>query len=174
MKTRFITFYVLGFTLGATQAQAQNSSTTSTPTKTATTMNTSNQSTEPIIAFFSAFGKGDFAGIINTFHDNCSIIAVRDVERNGTEIYGTYTGKEGAKQFISNLGNAFETKAFIVESIIGEAGIAFANGKFTHQLKTTGKLYSSDWSLMCKIKEGKIFEYHFYEDTAKFVEASMN
>jgi len=136
-------------------------------------MSATKQSTEPVKAFFNAFGNGNFEGIINSFHQDCVITAVRDDIREKDEIYGTYRGKDGAKEFISNLGNAFNTKAFTVENVVGEGDVAFANGKFTHELKTTNKQYSSDWSLMCKIKDGKIFEYHFYEDTAKFAEASI-
>lgn len=133
-----------------------------------------NKSSEPVKSFFAAFGKGDFNGIIDAFHDDCSIIGVRNAPRSENQIYGSYHGKEGAKEFISNLGNAFNTKAFTVDNVIGEGDVAFANGSFTHEVKATGKSYSSDWSLMCTIKENKILEYHFYEDSASFVVASMN
>lgn len=32
------------------------------------------QSKEVVQGFFSAFGKGDFDGIINSFHDSCIIV----------------------------------------------------------------------------------------------------
>lgn len=130
------------------------------------------QSKEVVQGFFNAFGKGDFDGIINSFHDSCTIVGIRDAQRNGTQVYGTYKGKEGAKAFLSNLGNAFDTKAFSVQNVIGEGNISFANGKFTHIVKSTGKSFSSDWALMCVIKDDKIFEYHFYEDSEKFSEAN--
>lgn len=122
--------------------------------------------------FFNAFGKGDYNGIINSFHEQCNIIAVREGNRKDAQIYGTYTGKEGAKAFIANLGNTFDTKAFTVEHIISEGQIVFANGKFTHVVKQTGQSYSSQWALMCVIKDHKIIAYHFYEDSQKFSEAS--
>jgi hypothetical protein len=164
------TLISLYFGLAVLQANAQSTN-QSTNTKTEMTT-TINSSTEPVKAFFTAFGNGDFNGIINAFHEDCSITAVRQGKRTGKEIFGTYTSKEGAKEFISNLGNSFDTKAFSVDHIVGEDNVAFANGKFTHHVKSTGKPYSSDWSLMCVIKDGKIFEYHFYEDSASFVTAS--
>lgn len=135
-------------------------------------METVKQSKEVVQGFFNAFGKGDFNGIINSFHESCKITAVREAVRNGAEIYGSYEGKEGAKTFISNLGNAFDTKAFSVANIISEGNIAFASGKFTHLVKSSGKSFSSDWALMCLIKDDKILEYHFYEDSQKFSDAS--
>jgi ketosteroid isomerase-like protein len=130
------------------------------------------QSKEVVQGFFTAFGKGDFNGIINSFHDSCTTTAVRAANRNESQIYGTYHGKEGAKTFISNLGNTFDTKAFSVDNMISEGNIVFANGKFTHIVKSSGKSFSSDWALMCVIKDDKILEYHFYEDSEKFSEAN--
>lgn len=135
-------------------------------------MNTTIESTEPVKAFFNAFGKGDFEGIIETFHPNATITAVRGGQRQANALYGNYKGKEGARAFISNLGAAFDTKTFEVESIIGEGDIAFANGSFTHQLKSTGKVFESAWALRVVVKDGKIFKYFFYEDSEKLAEAS--
>lgn len=146
----------------------------SNPSKTqiSKTMNTTLESTQPLRAFFNAFGKGDFEGIVETFHPEATITAVRDGRREDNDLYGTYKGKEGARVFISNLGAKFDTKSFDVESIIGEGDIAFANGTFSHQLKSTSKLFESAWALRIVVKEGKIYEYHFYEDSEKFAEAS--
>jgi uncharacterized protein len=135
-------------------------------------METVKQSKDVVQGFFNAFGKGDFNAIINSFHDSCKLTAVRDANRNGSQIYGTYLGKEGVKTFISNLGNAFDTKAFSVDSIISEGNVVFANGKFAHIVKSSGKSFSSDWALMCVIEDEKIIKYHFYEDSEKFSEAN--
>ena len=133
---------------------------------------TKKQSKEVVQDFFTAFGNGDFNGVVNSFHDSCTVIAVRDASRGGGEIYGTYKGKDGVKTFLSNLGTAFDTKAFTVENVVGEGSVSFANGKFTHVIKATGKSFSSDWALMCVIRDEKILEYHFYEDSQKFFESS--
>src|SRR6478735_3716532 len=106
---------------------------------------TKKQSKEVVQDFFTAFGNGDFNGVINSFHDSCTVVGIRDAERVGSQIYGTYKGKDGAKTFLTNLGNAFDTKAFTIDLIIGEGDVAFANGKFTHVVKSTGKTFSSDW-----------------------------
>jgi hypothetical protein len=147
-------------------AQAQNQKSTNMETA------TKKSSKEVVQGFFSAFGSGDFNGVVNSFHDSCTVIAIRDAQRNGDQIYGTYKGKEGAKTFLATLGKAFDTKAFSVENIVGEGHVSFANGKFTHVVKSTGRQFPSDWALMCVIKDDKIYEYHFYEDSEKFSEAS--
>lgn len=132
---------------------------------------TKKQSKEIVQDFFTAFGNGDIIGVLNCFHDSCTVIAVRDSQRNGDQIYGTYKGKDGVKTFLANLGSSFDTKAFTVENIVGEGDVSFANGKFTHVVKATGKSFPSDWALMCTVKDNKILEYHFYEDSEKFSES---
>jgi len=127
---------------------------------------------EIVQGFFTAFGNGDFNGVVNSFHDSCKVVGIRDSERVGNQIYGTYKGKEGAKTFLTNLGNAFDTKAFSVDHVIGDGNVAFANGKFIHVVRASGKTFASDWALMCVIKDDKILEYHFYEDSEKFSEAN--
>lgn len=135
-------------------------------------MNT--ESTAPVKAFFEAFGKGDFQAILDTFHPEITITAVREAERKKDEIYGTYKGTDGVKDFVAGISNAFDTQSFSVENVVRAGDVAFANGKFTHQLKSTGRLFSSDWVLYAKIKGSRIYEYHFYEDSAAFNEANKN
>ena len=154
--------------LGTTNSGAQTSNGKTVKTN---KMETTKQGKEIVEDFFNAFGKGDLNQVISSFHDSSTIVAVRKTNRTGSEIYGTYQGKEGVKTFISNLGAAFDTKAFSVDHVIGEGNIAFASGKFTHVLKSSRKSFSSDWALMCVIKDNRIFEYHFYEDSEKFAEA---
>lgn len=168
MKQIIIIYTLCLVALGTQHSKAQTVSDKSKQS----TMKTVKSSKEVVQQFFGAFGNGDFNGIINTFHDSCTIEAVRSAERQGTQIFGTYQGKEGAKTFLTNLGSHFDTKAFSVTNLIGEGDVAFANGKFTHVVKANGKTYSSNWALMCRIQDEKIVEYHFYEDSEKFAEAN--
>jgi uncharacterized protein len=129
-------------------------------------------SADVVKGFFAAFGKGDVDGVVNSFHPNTTITAVRKSDRKDSELHGTYTGKEGARTFVANLGKAFDTQAFNVANVVGDGKVAFANGTFVHKIRSTGKLYSSDWALMVLVEDGKIREYKFFEDSAKFAEAS--
>ncbi|PJZ40237.1 SnoaL-like domain protein [Leptospira kmetyi] len=128
----------------------------------------SNAPVDVVNGFFSAFGKGDLSGVIGSFHENATITAVRKSSRKSGELYGSYSGKKGAEEFVSNLGKIFNTKEFVVENVIGKKEVVFANGRFKHELKSTGKTYESDWALKCVVKDGKILEYNFYEDTSSF------
>jgi uncharacterized protein len=153
---------------------ASTNSTSQTTNQKSKTMETvaKMESKEVVQGFFTAFGQGDLNGVINSFHDSCTIVSIRDCQRSNNQLYGTYKGKDGVKTFLSNLGNAFDIKAFTVENVIGDGNVSFANGKFTNLVKSTGKSFQSDWALMCVIKNDKIFEYHFYEDSEAFSESN--
>ena len=165
---------VLALSITTTAAAEGKAQPASTPAKNKTMTNTTTakSAADVVKGFFEAFGKGDSEGVINSFHPETSITAVRKGERKGDQLYGSYSGTEGAKVFLTNMGKNFDTKAFSVDHVIGEGNVAFASGAFVHNIRTTGKPYASDWALKVIVKDGKILEYHFYEDTAGFVEAS--
>ncbi|WP_423735741.1 nuclear transport factor 2 family protein [Chitinophaga caseinilytica] len=123
-------------------------------------------------AFFAAFGKGDLEALVQTFDPAAEITAVRAGNRAAGQIYGSYKGHAGVREFVAGLGAAFQTQAFTVEQVIGEGETVFASGKFTHLVKATGKTFSSDWALKCTVRNGKIVSYHFYEDSAAYAQAS--
>lgn len=128
-------------------------------------------SSQVVKQFFAAFGRGDLDGIVATFDPNATIVAVRSGPRRAREVYGTYTGTPGVREFVANLGNAFETKAFTVDVVVGEGDFAFAKGSFSHRIKTNDKTFDSDWALMCRVRGERIVEYRFFEDSAALVAA---
>jgi ketosteroid isomerase-like protein len=178
MKARLsLTALVFALAL-STQAAAESKPAAAAAPKSKTmtaaaTTTTTKSSAEVLKSFFDAFGKGDADGVVNTFHPDAAITAVRkSADRKGEQLHGSYTGKAGAKEFVMNMGKTFDTKAFSVEHLIGEGDVAYASGSFVHNIRSTGKPYASDWALKVIVKEGKILEYHFYEDSAGFIDAS--
>ncbi|RKE98134.1 nuclear transport factor 2 family protein [Ichthyenterobacterium magnum] len=123
--------------------------------------------------YFKAFQQGNINQVLDAFHNDCLIVSVRDESRKKNQLHGTYRTKESAKQFLQNIVDHFNTEEFIVDKIIAENNVVFANGKFRHKVKATGKLFISDWVQRSIIENNKIKEYRFYEDSAAFVKASM-
>jgi ketosteroid isomerase-like protein len=172
-RTSMIILFFIGINMSV-MAQANSPKNNNSLKDQRTMTTTTNKSAEAVKDFFNAFSKGDAAGLINCFDTDAIIVAVKEGSRTDNEIYGTYRGRDGAKDFITNLGKTFDTKAFNIDHIIGEGAVAFANGSFTHLVKSTGKLFSSAWALSVVVKDGKILEYRFYEDSASFMSASTN
>ncbi len=131
----------------------------------------SSSSSRVVTQFFTAFGKGDLEGVVATFDPGATLIAVRSGPHREGQVYGTYTGAAGVREFVGNLGGAFETKAFTVDVIVGDGEVAFAKGAFVHTVRKTGKTFQSDWALMCRVRGERIVEYRFFEDSAALVAA---
>lgn len=129
-------------------------------------------SADVVRSFFAAFGSGDIDGLVALFDPAAEIVAVRPGPRRDGDIHGSYSGRDGARAFVANLGAAFDTKAFAVDDVIADGDTAFASGSFTHVLRTTGKPFSSAWALRCTVRDGRIVRYHFYEDSEAYVRAA--
>lgn len=128
----------------------------------------STPSTEPVRAFFAAFTSGDSVGLFATLHEDVIITA----EGPGSvPWYGHYTGHTGATAFLQALGGNVETQQFTIATLIGEGDTVMAAGQLAHRIRTTGRLFASDWALRCIIADGKIAQYTFFENTAAAAEA---
>lgn len=128
-------------------------------------------STQTLRRFFAAFARGDGEAVVATFDPSATLTAVRSGPRQPREVYGTYVGAAGVREFVANLGGAFETQNFAVDRIASEGEVAAAHGSFTHLVKSTGRLFRSDWALVCTVREGRIVDYRFFEDSAALVAA---
>ena len=129
---------------------------------------------EVVQDYFNSFQKGDMKQVLDTFHTDCYIVSVKEEERPKEQLHGIYRTRDEAEQFLNNITSLFNTKDFSVEhmSPIG-ADMVMANGTFSHEVKSTGKLFNSAWAQLCVIKDEKIKEYRFYEDSAAYVTASI-
>ena len=124
-------------------------------------------------SYFKAFGKGGMDEVLKHFHPECLIVSVREGERAPGQLHGTYRTREEARDFLANINRLFEVREFNIESVMEGAGdVVYANGTFTHLVKSTGNLFHSTWVQRCIIAEGMIKEYRFYEDSAAFEQAA--
>ncbi|WP_196894878.1 nuclear transport factor 2 family protein [Aureivirga marina] len=123
--------------------------------------------------YFQAFKNGNMEEIEQIFHEDCLIVSVKENENRKTEeLHGTYRKRENVRQFITNILALFHPKEFDIKRIISEENTVVAIGKFVHEVKSTGKLFKSDWVQICIIEDSKIKEYRFFEDSAALLIAS--
>ena len=123
--------------------------------------------------YFKAFQSGDLEGVLNIFHPSCYIVSVKEEERPTEQLHGIYRTREEGKQFLENIVNLFETKDFTVDTLYeAEGNVVVAKGAFSHLVKSSGKLFNSNWVQWCLVEDGMIKEYRFYEDSAALIEAS--
>lgn len=86
-------------------------------------------------------------------------------------LHGEFTGSEGARQFFANFAAVLEPGEFNIEAAFGQAEHAALYGTLRHYSRSTGKPFASDWALICKVQQGQLVLYHFYEDSEALREA---
>lgn len=80
----------------------------------------------------------------------------------------TGTHHEGAKGFIDTIAGLNEywtTQAFEVQDIFSESEKVAVFGSFTYTSRTLEKQVTSPFSILAKVKDGKIYHFMFMEDT---------
>jgi ketosteroid isomerase-like protein len=122
----------------------------------------------PIERFFGATKSGDISAVLAVVDKD----AVFEAQGPATvPIYGRFIGHEGVKRFIATLRELFDTLAFEVRKAVEAEGFAFAFGYMQHRLRKTGRVFKSEWALVCEVKDGKILTYKMFEDTAALAAA---
>jgi ketosteroid isomerase-like protein len=78
---------------------------------------------------------------------------------------GTNRGPESIVRAFEGIGRAWETKAFDVREVIEQDGRVAMFGSFTYRGRESGKEITSPFSLLAKVRDGRIHYVQFLEDT---------
>jgi ketosteroid isomerase-like protein len=78
---------------------------------------------------------------------------------------GTNRGPESIVRAFEGIGGAWETKAFEVREVLENSDKVAMFGSFTYCGRKSGKEITSPFSLLAKVKDGKIHYVQFLEDT---------
>ena len=78
---------------------------------------------------------------------------------------GKRKGKQEIDVYFENFKNNFDPKEFNINHYFEKKDTVFVIGNFTHLIKKTQKLVSSDWMMEYKLKGDKITSYKILEDS---------
>jgi ketosteroid isomerase-like protein len=78
---------------------------------------------------------------------------------------GTNRGPESIVRAFEGIGQAWETKAFEVREVVEQGDKVAMFGAFTYRGRESGEEITSLFSLLAKVREGKIHYIQFLEDT---------
>jgi putative flavoprotein involved in K+ transport len=118
--------------------------------------------------FFTALGSGNDEAALELVTPDATFEAQGPP---GVPIYGRFEGREGVRCFIATLRELFDTERFDVRQSTQSDGLAFAYGYMQHRLRSTGRVFRSEWALYCEVREGRIRTYKMFEDTAALAAA---
>ena len=127
-----------------------------------------NKSGQIVRDFFAAFARRDTSSLNNFFHDDVEYTVIRS-DNNATKEavpwIGKYHGTNGAKEFLEKLlSNIQVTEVKADEFIVQDDKVAVF-GHFVYQSVATDLEFKSLIAVRIRVKDDKISEYHFYEDT---------
>lgn len=78
---------------------------------------------------------------------------------------GRWEGKEQITRFFDRFARSFEPKEFNIMHYFPAEDKVFVIGNFTHFVKPTSRLITSDWMIQFTLKDGKITGYKILEDS---------
>jgi ketosteroid isomerase-like protein len=78
---------------------------------------------------------------------------------------GTSPGRQSFIDTVTRVANYWTIEDFNVTDLFGEGDNVAAFGSFTYRSVSVGKLLRSPFSILAKVRDGKIVYFQFMEDT---------
>jgi ketosteroid isomerase-like protein len=78
---------------------------------------------------------------------------------------GTNKGPESIVRTFESIGRVWETKAFEIRDVIEQGEKVAMFGSFTYRGRESGEEITSLFSLLAKVRDGRIYYVQFLEDT---------
>lgn len=117
----------------------------------------------PVQQFFNCIFNHDLSGALDLVHND---VVFEAQGPSLVPIYGRFEGEAGVKQFLAILAEMFETEVFEIRKWSAIDEFVFAYGYMQHRVRKTGRIFKSEWALVCKLKGDRIISYKMFEDTA--------
>ena len=127
-----------------------------------TTSQTTRDTTETIEEFFSRFGAGDRAGMLELFAPDA------DFEVAGAPIVpwtGKRTGLAEIGAFLDSVLGDVQTQRFEIAHTVVDGPNAVVLGSFAHRVLSTDRIFAGPFALHIGVRDGLISTYHMYEDS---------
>ena len=78
---------------------------------------------------------------------------------------GTNKGPESIVRAFEAMGRAWETKSFEIRDVVEQGDKVALFGSFTYRGRESGQEITSLFSLLAKVRDGRIYFVQFLEDT---------
>jgi ketosteroid isomerase-like protein len=117
---------------------------------------------------YERFLQGDIAGVIQWCADD---IKWETPGPSDIPTAGKYEGIEHVGEFFSKLANTFEPVSFEPQEFIAQHDKVVTLGEYKWRVKSTGRTFYSKWAHVSTIRNGKLWRFVEYGDTAAAMEA---
>jgi len=122
-----------------------------------------NENVRIVEGIFESFGRGDVPSVLAALSEDVEWFIPGPAE---IPYAGLRRGRDEVRQFFSALGGAvdferFEPREFIVQDDV-VAVVGFERGR----VRATGKVFDNPWTMIFKLRGGRVTYFRGYEDTA--------
>jgi uncharacterized protein len=114
---------------------------------------------------FEAFGRGDIPALLASLAPDCEWI----VEGPGVPLSGHYTGPDEVGRFFNLLHETEEILRFEVwDYFTNSAGDVVAHGFEECRIRANGRIVSTNWMMLFRVRGGKVARYESFYNTAAY------
>jgi ketosteroid isomerase-like protein len=117
---------------------------------------------------YAAFGRGDIQGILDRLTDDI------DWQTFGPEaLPGTKPrhNKQAVREFFGEVDRDWAFQTFEPQQFIAQGDHVVCLGRYTGTSKATGRPFASEWAMDFQLRNGKVFRFREYTDTAQMLSA---
>jgi ketosteroid isomerase-like protein len=122
------------------------------------------ENTELVQQAYQHFKGGDIQGFLQSLSEDVEWTLF---EIEGVPFSGTHRGLEGVGQFFSQVFDTEEPLHFEPREFVAQGEKVVALGDYAWRVKSTGRVYETDFVHVITVRNGKIARFQEFTDTAK-------
>ncbi len=112
---------------------------------------------------FESFGRGDVPSVLAALSEDVEWFIPGPAE---IPYAGLRRGRDEVRQFFSALGGAVDFERFEPREFISQDAVVAVVGFERGRVKATGKVFDNPWTMIFKLRGGRVAYFRGYEDTA--------
>lgn len=126
------------------------------------------ENTKQIQKMYAAFGKGEIATILDSVTDDVDwqVLGPKEIPHAGP-----HRGRDAVASFFQKVVEGSEILQFEPREYVAQGEKVVALGYYRGKAKATGRMYEAEWAMVFSFRDGKVFRFREYVDTANLVAA---
>ncbi len=122
-----------------------------------------NENVRIVEGIFESFGRGDVPSVLAALSEDVEWFIPGPAE---IPYAGLRRGRDEVRQFFSALGSAVDFERFEPREFISQDAVVAVVGFERGRVKATGKVFDNPWTMIFKLRGGRVAYFRGYEDTA--------
>ncbi|CAN5297878.1 MAG: nuclear transport factor 2 family protein [Pyrinomonadaceae bacterium] len=122
-----------------------------------------NENVHIVEDIFESFGRGDVPSVLAALSEDVEWFIPGPAE---IPYAGLRRGRDEVRQFFSALGSAVDFEQFEPREFIAQDDVVAVVGFERGRVRATGKVFDNPWTMIFKLRGGRVTYFRGYEDTA--------